>query len=280
LGPWLFSELQETGGVFATIQEPLASVFNDKNGGFEKAMAEFMDTRGVDAIRFQREMSCYFAKFSPGPDNLYRQIISVLKRTKRKAIFVTTNYEMLIELAAIEEGYKVIYQGDSVSSDSINVLKIHGSCNFLPKSEGVFDNVTFSGPPGGKTVFIEDDVRAVLPDKVLRFCREENSVCPALTLYAEGKRVLICRRFVEEQQEAWQIQAEKAKKIFVIGLKFYPRDTHIWDVLKSSSANLFHIGDENDFPKLADFVGRRRVHSLGNTFEQAIPKIKAHLLSN
>lgn len=276
LGYELFSELQKTGGIFATIEEPLSSIFKD----FEAGMYQFRLTRNADVACFLREMSSYFTKFSPGPNNFYRQLISILKKTKRKTVFVTANYEMLIELAAMEEGYNTSYVGEPISNASINILKIHGSCNFLPDSSISFSNIKFEMPVNSNLSILNAGVRPVSPREALKYCEKETSLAPAIALYAKGKQVLVCPGFVDSQQKAWLTQAEKAKRIFIIGLSVNPEDAHIWDALESSKASLYYVGRDTEiFLKWKSDKGRKGAYAIAKTFEEAIPKIERHLSS-
>lgn len=276
LGCKLFRELQKAGGVAASIEPSLSTLFEED---FEKGMAEFRSKRNVETTAFLREMSLYFAKFAPGPDNLYGRVIKILKETKSKAIFVTTNYDLLIELAILRAGYKYAHQEFPVPVDNIPVLKIHGSCNFLPTlPPRHITNIGFDvGTESGATI-MDIDVSVATPYEVIEFCRREDSIAPAIAVYAKGKQILFGYRFVDRQQQAWQLEVKRASKIYVIGLRVNPEDTHIWGALKSAKAPLHYVGGESDeFIEWKNNQKRKQAYIVGEKFEEAIPHIKRHL---
>jgi hypothetical protein len=246
-------------------------------------MGEFMSSRDGDIATFLREMSCYFAKFRPGANNFYRQIMQTLKKNKRRATFVTTNYELLIELSAFKEGFKVVYgEFPTIPNDYIKVFKVHGSCNFLPDVGDVkFSGVTFTGGTGNDYSCISGfKTQFANPFEVIKFCKEENSLAPAISVYAKGKQVFFNPQFVNFQQASWVSALSKTNKIFIVGLRVNPEDRHIWTTLKNSKAHLFYVGRENDneeFLKWRSLEGRKHADVLANSFEEALPKIKSHL---
>jgi len=105
-------------------------------------------------------------------------------------------------------------------------------------------------------------------------------MAPAIAIYAKGKEVKFCNSFVLQQQKFWRESVSKAKKIFIVGLKVNPEDTHIWEVLKLSKAKLYYVGgDVNDFLEWKSVEGRKGTDVIAKTFEEAMPKIKKHLSS-
>jgi len=99
--------------------------------------------RNEDVPQFLRDMASYFSHFEPLAGNQYMKLVNLLGGTRKRAVFVTTNYDMLIEAAVTRSGLSVAY--NSPSSDSqigIALLKIHGSCNFWPETHR---NLMFQG---------------------------------------------------------------------------------------------------------------------------------------
>jgi hypothetical protein len=129
----LFPELQRWGGVASTVENPLREKFIVD---FEKGMEEFYRHRNTDTTAFLREMAGYFAQFKPGPKNYYGKLARIVAQASGTVVLATTNYEMLIELALDGAGQGVAYGRPPQSiRKGIPLLKIHGSCNFLPDQE-------------------------------------------------------------------------------------------------------------------------------------------------
>lgn len=277
LGGDLFAALQKEGGVAATVGNELAAVFARD---FEEGMDRFWAERNTETTRLLREMAAYFARFEPRPGNYYSELLHLLGGTRKRATFVTTNYDLLIELAASNAGLKISYSGFPVPDKNIPLIKMHGSCNFLPALEprqitGIgFD---LSNSPGGS--IIEAGVRVARSTmEVLEFCQREDSIAPAIAMYSPDKRVLFCRSFVQAQQEAWQRALKEASRVFTLGLRVHPVDKHIWEPLGSASAALFYVGREPDaFLEWAASEKRRNAFVLAQTFQNAIPQIAQQL---
>lgn len=274
LGCQLFNELQKAGGIARTICDDLADGFQQD---FEKGMDVFFDKRNEDVTAFLREMAKYFAQFEPGSSNLYKRLISALSGSKDKFVFSTINYDLLIEIALNQAGFAISYSGLPVPKNNFPVIKIHGSCNFLPKVRPrQIRGVQFKVP---KTAGILDArVRAVTPQEVIEFCRTEDSIAPVIAMYGGLKWVPYCGPFVEEQQKCWQHEAYRAKRIFIIGVGVHTRDTHIWEPLAKSTAWLGYVGDEwPKFYRWANDNKRERVDFVAERFEDAIPVIASRM---
>ncbi len=268
----LFKKLQEKGGIAASLPTVLADLFI-KN--FEEGMAEFYSSREPQLIAFLKEMSLYFLSFEPLEGNLYKELIQTIASTKHQVVFATTNYDLLIEYSIWKLGYMVAYHALPVPKSNFSVLKIHGSCNFLPNTQGVkFTNASFNKCG----VYVNAPVKPAQPHEVIKFCQQEDSLAPAIAMYAVGKKVKFSESFVLKQQQNWQQSVSKAKKVFVVGLRVNPEDAHIWQTLASSEAQLLYVGfEKEDFENWKRENRRKNAHWIAETFEEAFPKIKNHL---
>lgn len=269
LGSALFAELMRDGGIAATVSPALANQFKD----FEKGMAEFASQRPTDTTEFQRDMARYFARFEPLLGNFYTQLISHLIKVRESVVLATTNYELLIEIAIDQAGFLTSYAVPP-SPDNFSVLKLHGSCNFLPDvPPDQFRGVKFSLGPAAKAI-LDAGIRPANTREVIDFCDTQDSLAPALALYMKDKQVLFAPKFVEEQQRAWRESVKKADRIFVIGCRCNPSDSHIWFPLQKSKSHLWYVGpDPKPFDDWVRKVKRRHAHHLEKTFEMALPLI-------
>lgn len=273
LGGGLFSELRKQGGVASTITQPLLDVFEKD---FETGMATFREERDADSTAFLREMAAYFARFEPGPENHYHRFAQIIRESRRRAVVVTTNYDLLIEQAICAGGQLITYGPPPVPPNNVSLLKIHGSANFLPDlGTNTITGCTFVNCGAN----VEAPVRIAQSTwEVLQFCEKEDSLAPAIALYAPGKRVLFSPGFVQKQLEAWRHEAARASVIYVIGLRVLPDDDHIWGVLASVRARLEYVGREpHEFNEWAASVNRKDAHALEESFEASLPVIRIQM---
>lgn len=273
LGNKLFEELEKLNGITKSIKPSIKKEFY-KN--FENGMNILYKEQELLVPSFLKEMALYFTIFKPGNKNYYLKLIEVSKKIKQQVIFSTTNYEMLIELSATRLGYGYVYEGQPVPKDKISVLKIHGSCNFLPDLKGsIFRNVKFKN----NNVNLESDVKPTSIEETINFCKQEDSLAPALAMYNQDKKILFCPNFVLQQQKMFAKEILRARRIYVIGLRVNPVDRHIWSVLAKSTGKLLYVGLEKEtFFDWVEKVGRKNTEFLTNTLEESLSVIENHLL--
>jgi len=268
----LFAKLRAQGGVAAGVDGDLAAVF-ERN--FEEGMAQFQISNPADLVRFQRHMARYFAQFEPGPNNLYRKLVRRLAATRTRFTLSTLNYDLLLELAVNAEGHGVGYPGIEYSPGSVPIFKLHGSCNFWPDiPPQMIQNIDFVLGPG-HTAIEGPKLKAVSAAEVITLCQRENSIAPAITLYAKGKRVLICSHSFESHPRYWYGPLGKATSVYVIGVAVNPEDHHIWDPLATCNAELFYVAPApagRDFLQWAEEHRKRKGahHHFADSFEQAL----------
>ncbi len=279
VGAGFFKEFSAAGGVAATVSEDLEKLFEED---FEKAMDRFFEERNTDVTAFLREMAEYFCQFEPLDGNYYIELLKILKGDNKKATFVTTNYDLLIELSVIQFGLLISYCGLPVSKNNIPILKIHGSCNFLPDlGGGGFSGIGFdiSNSNGGSILDAKIKI-ASSTKEIIDFCKREDSIAPALAMYSPDKRVLYCKSFIEEQQSQWKEAINKASRIYVVGLRVHPVDDHIWGVLADAKADLYYVGSgTKSITDWSELNHKSNVYHIADTFEKALPVIAKHLKS-
>jgi hypothetical protein len=275
LGRDLFAALRAEGGVAATFPDDLALAFRD----FEAGMALLYEERNQDLVPFLLQMARYFVQFYPVPGNHYIELVAMLKRLYVRPVFVTLNYEMMLEHAIQANGF-LPYHGLTAKPPRwhVRVLKIHGSCHFLPDTDGAnyqWENCTFESDTGG--IFEGKVLPARTSDEVYAFLARQTMLAPAMAMYAKGKRVLHCPDFIKQLTASWQEVSKDTKRIIIIGVAVNEEDKHIWGTLADSTAPLYYVGgrksDGDTFLAWAKRKNRRNVHVLADSFEAALPKI-------
>lgn len=276
LGKELFPALRAVGGVAKTVDTDLANLFVDN---FEAGMDRFWEERNTDTTELLRDMARFFAPFEPLPGNYYIELLRILGDARRKSIMVTTNYDLLIERAAMHMDLLVTYGGFPVPEQNIPVLKIHGSCNFLPNiQQHQFKDIVFDLSQVSGVSAIETGIRAARSSQeIIGFCNRENSIAPALAMYSPSKQVLFCPEAIREFQRDWEHALSKVARIYVIGLRVHLVDEHIWGPLSKSRTPIYYVGREpEDFLEWVKKSNRRNAYNLAESFEGALPKIASH----
>jgi hypothetical protein len=192
----------------------------------------------------------------------------------------TLNYEMLIEIAVTSEWGPVAYDVPATPNGSIPLLKLHGSCNFLPAGAQFIRNVHIDRTGSLSATLLEGEVHPTgNMREVIDFCRRiDSSIAPSLAIYAKGKQVLVCPGFIRAQQRDWASSAASADRIFVIGVRVVEEDTHVWDPLRLSTAPISFVDPQpGQFFDWANRAGRANVSHLARTFEEAVPLILEQL---
>ena len=181
LGKDLFAKLVARGGVASRIPDDLKRVFyND----FEEGMAQFALRHSRHVQAFQRELALYLESFTPSGTSHYSELLT--DTANKNVIFASLNYDMMLEETATRRGFRYNYS-DIREYGAVRVLKPHGSINFWPAMRGAIRGCTFSG---ASTVFAGPHVEVNKAD-VRTLCIEEDSLSPAISMYAKGKNVSV-----------------------------------------------------------------------------------------
>ena len=268
----LFARLEAAGGQAATLPDELRARFRSD---FEKGMAQFYEFANGDIMRFQREMAVYLAAFSPGSANSYVRLIRTIGA--RQAIYASLNYDLLFELAAASLNLNTRYSTDPVAR-GVRLLKIHGSSNFWPDiPAGMFRNSMFTG--SGRAD-VQAPIKPLNQQETLFRCRVEDSLAPAIAMYAEGKAVKISPDYVERQQELWKAAARIASRIFVVGVRVHNADVHVWGELANARAPVTYFGREWDreaFVQWSNSNRKKNAYFVESTFDECIAFIGRQL---
>lgn len=238
LGNKLFDDLTARGGIAARLPKEIQNIFKSN---FEEGMLEYYKMSDGNIMTFQRELAHYLAEFSPLPDNIYIKLINTLNRSR--VIYSSLNYDLLFEISAGHCNLNTYYTSQN-HTDGVRLLKIHGSSNFWPDIQtGSFVGCTFMG--SGRAD-IQAPIRPLNQQQTIYKCLQEDSVAPAIAMFAPGKQVKISPDYVENQYRMWLEAVKKASKIFIVGVRVHEVDTHIWGELGKIKGSVHYFGFEND----------------------------------
>lgn len=273
LGADLFPELQQHyPTLWGALSAELAETFAED---FEAGMLALAAADGHAVAPLMQAMTHYFAGFrldGSGHDLYSRLLAELPPASRERTLFSTLNYECLFEIAAAGHRLRIHYDRQPLSSESIRIWKLHGSCNFIPQEirmrrEGVsyaFRGVTFNTP-----------LQFIQPEEARLWVAGDNALYAAMCLYTVDKPTQIGAQFITDLQTAWGDAVLNAEQVIVVGTRPHDQDRHLWDPLAKTLADLHYVGSPKSFETWLKRSGRptSRSHLIDERFEQAINRI-------
>jgi hypothetical protein len=264
----LFSELEAWDGYFRALP---GSIKENLRDDFESGMAKFYEHSGGDVMTFHRKMAHFFALFRPAHGSIFRTMLKTLG--PERVIYSSLNYDLLFEQSAQSLGLRVASSPER-GNRTVSCLKLHGSANFWPHMPGM--TIT-NGKIFGNYIDIEAPVRPLDRQATLIKCKKEDSIAPAIAMFAEGKPIKVCPKCVEQQQKWWGEVVAVATKIFVVGVRVHPVDAHIWGVIGGATGRMTYFGRDGDRSAFSDWkrsTGKKNAFFELATFEESVPRMK------
>lgn len=272
LGYQLYSELER----FAPdIMSNISSIVGDDNKhDFEMKMHEIMESKKVNAPVLNAVIASYFARFRPGMlENHYVELFQKLLQENIDFVYSTLNYDCLAELAASKAGLSVNYNIDNISSDQFNILKLHGSCNFLLKGiTGRLGGISF----GVGRSMIDGPIEIVQPNQVQQTV-QNRPAGPCMSYYMKNKPTAVGNKTIQAIQKKWGEIIQNSDVLVIIGTNVNSDDAHIWDPISNTEADIGFVGDENSFSNLLSLNSNLDVTHVGTTFENSVSDIIEYL---
>lgn len=270
LAAQLFDELASRSGAASALPKELKASFREN---FEEGMSEYFNRTDGDVQNFQRELALYMLEFEPGADNIYVRLIERLDINR--CIVCTLNYDMLIELSAFKLGYGVTYSSKH-NQGRLRLIKLHGSCNLWPDAPGLKGELHIRGLVKYAKVAFEGPVLCLSREEAIERSRTDKVLGPVMAVFAEGKRVTISRSYTDCQMEDWREVVSKASRICISGAKIHLPDTHIWEPLSRTKADVFYFGlkpDKDLFYEWKERSRKRNAYFFEADFAAAVPQI-------
>lgn len=267
LGKDLFKHLNERGGAFSRLDNDIKLIFESNT--FETGMSMIAnDNRLINPL--QRELACYLSSFKLDMDNAYVRLFNKLHSVIHRLNIATLNYDLLIEQALSIHRLNIDYNGQG---NGINLLKPHGSSNFLPRmpaglhiTDPVFiDCGTFI--EGAQTDAVASH------EEILRWCNnpKNNYLSPVLAMYAKGKRVVINKGQIDKIQADFANKVAKSSLVVLVGIEYVEHDTHVWQPIQESKADILIA---NPFPSAtldwANKIGSNKVTVFEKSFDKSV----------
>lgn len=237
IGSKLFAELScfnPTG--WGALPDELAQVFA---ADFERGMAKVPDFNAHWMPVLQRAMASYFFNFAPSPTNLYRKLAACIKKVHWDGACATLNYERLLELSFINSGIRPIVGRESQEDFELELILPHGCCHiFCDAARGMASAVSFSG----MAVTTAGPIRIVADQAEFQARIDGDAFPPVMSYFEPTKRTNTGVNFIENQRQRWRNIVMSATTIAIVGVGVRPHDTHIWEPILSSEANIVYCG--------------------------------------
>ncbi len=243
LGAELYSRLaSHYTGTWGNLPSAVRTAFS--TGNFERGMGNLYEGYSMAVAPLMLQMAVYLIQYRPfSGKSLYCRLIHELVAAQHieRTVFSTLNYDCILEFAMLRQGVPLSYfnGGDAV----VPVWKLHGSCNWFSHGVQAGSGVTYM-----KGVTWEGGIEASLDiGTVVQKCVVNQGLAPVMALYMQGKPLQVSPSSVQKIQERWQEAVSNAVKVICIGVRPWPADTHIWQPLAQTAAEVLFIGDQREF---------------------------------
>jgi hypothetical protein len=224
-----------------------------------------------------QDMALYFTSFrldGTGSD-LYSSLMKAMSGTSfSETLFSSLNYECLLEIAASALGLTVHYGDIPPPPDSMTVWKLHGSCNFIPDPKSI--SLRRGGSFGFGATF-NPNLLPVSPHEAAQWVCGDTALYPAMCMFAVGKPSQISPHVFAGYQSKWAELINRAKKVFVIGVRPHLIDSHVWGPLGNTDAELFFVGSLNEYTGWLPDRRARPTNYVGPTFREALDVLSREL---
>lgn len=234
---------------------------------FETIMTEIWQNQDENTARQLIDMGLFFAEFNPVEDDNYSQLIKALhgKGLLKDTGFGSLNYDCIFEISACRLGFKLDFGLENHLPENILILKPHGSCNFIPSDELNVSGITFIQSGGGG--YLDGPIQIADLDKVRnKYIKENQSIPPAMSLYAPGKFTPTGAAFISKQKDDWKKIASESEYIITIGTNPNLNDDHIWGPIIKSGAKVFFVGGKSEEVKKLEKILDDRFEQVGERF--------------
>jgi hypothetical protein len=222
---------------------------------FEQGMQLLFEEQSLSLAPLQRAMAAYFFRFQPKITNLYRRLGNLIKLSKwhLKGSLVTFNYERLLEISLCNEGLRPVI-GYPREPNDIELCVPHGCCHIFLDSirgSGFLFTASNIGIDGGRI--------RVIPDPIEFNLRIANDVYPPIMSYFEPhKRTTSGQSFIDDERKRYAELVLSSTKIGIVGLKVRPFDSHIWDPLANTQAEIVYCAGERGATEFSSWAEQNR----------------------
>ena len=222
---------------------------------FEVGMKEVGEKNPHDLPPLQRSMASFFFGFVPGQDNLYRDLARRIKHNAWPGVLISLNYERLLELSLATEGVRPFIGSPPDSGPSIELCLPHGCCHIFCESvRGTARGISFSG----SNVATRGPVKVITEPAAHAKRIREDAFPPVMSYFDPAKLTTSGVNFIEQQRARYDAIVRGARTVAIVGFKVRPHDTHLWEALAATNADIVYCSGESAGREFARWASNNR----------------------
>jgi len=253
-------------------------------------------SQSLSSVEQQLPLARFFAQFalSRGGVDLYSKLLAGIRDLGLLDVttFGSLNYDSLFEQAAEHLGLPLEWLLEAAASrlqarppvaplsQSVRVAKLHGSSNFLIKSDQRLRAMLTSATaiearidPRSPAELARNDVaaRVFSPDGYFAI----------MSQVSPNKEHLLSPATILQIRQIWAEAVRQAAVVVVIGVRPLARDKHVWNPLQATSPLRFYIGEKSHFG-IWSAANNTAWHYLDERWENVdvvLDKIRQHVCS-
>lgn len=275
LGQGLFDRICDSNKDYLEAKRKYADTFAES---FERGVERVRKDPNIDESWLIYAMGNYLRKFSVEANNYYSKYFASLADENMSVAIATTNYDLLIEQSLSALGFSWDYVIPYNSIERWALLKIHGSCNFVPHSKGRtwlsgaqlqganlsranlsgidIDTIDLTGAKLDQTI-IDTPGRAIIQmDDLDTWYKKKNPHTPIMAQFERDKTVWVGNQLIKQIQSNYIYCIDNASEIVIIGLAYQPHDNHIWGPIFDAKCRVT-IVDPYPSSQLVDWSRKR-----------------------
>jgi hypothetical protein len=205
----------------------------------------------------QKAMGLYFFSFVPNVTSLYVKLAKKIKDSGWCGVLVSLNYERLLQISLRFNDLKPVIGTRAENAYEIELCLPHGCCNLF--CEHAFTatylhemiNEIFDGP----LVEINCPTNYL---QQLNKCRAP----PVMSFFTEDKISATGQIFfLQPQRRRYEEAVLTAERVAIIGVRVRSHDTHIWEPLAKTSAQLIYCSGLSGAQEFKRWKDEQRPHS-------------------
>lgn len=239
---------------------------------FEAAMLGFL-TKGFFGAPLQWKMAEYFFKrFIISPANIYIKLLSMISGRLEKFSIATLNYDTLLFQAAEQAKVPLAVGSPENEPGKLSLCLPHGSailcCEGITGSRGV--SYSYGVSTGGRARIFRDN--ADFDNEMAN-----NVFPPIMSYYEPNKHTVSCSEYIEGQRVIFNGWASTAAAIAIVGVNVHAADSHIWEPIASTKANLLYVGGVDggrDFETWATSQNLEHYSVVPDYFAEGLPALE------
>jgi len=240
----LLEELIGFSFEWASLPEDIIYFFSDN---IESGMDKLLKENCERFVPLQWGMARYFHGFDLHSDSLYLKLLCrIADKQAWQTNLATLNYDRLLHTAILLSGVPWFTGKSYEMEQAIEICYPHGAC--------IWGSADIHLKSGG-SFFLEASAIINCTVNILNYCQFNKlandpyvNLPPVMSAFVPEKISQVGNSFIMEQRERYAMLVSQSRRIVIVGIQPRESDTHIWDPLKNSSANLLYVtkGDVGD----------------------------------